>query len=233
MRKIGLFTSEANAWSRVRGRQNRVERRLATRRFKKLFPTGHAYSLRGVVRTWCDVQFRREVKPHWPDCPLYDIHPRALHLLLQYGQDYTPMHWRHFPEEEPIPKGCYANAWTLTQRHDRMTAGLVEQRGATQPPLVYVEGIVLGAFADSMLHAWNARGCDGKVAFDWTFAAVAHYNRYIGLPFTAEEYTVACNIRFPGKPKAFLLLRRDNFPHVEEYLRDVLAARAATSQHRK
>lgn len=92
--------------------------------------------------------------------------------------------------------------------------------------LVYVEGLTVGFMAIPMLHAWNSYGLIDTRAVDWTMYVGCEWNRYIGIPFTEEEYAELQAIVFPRRRRRPISLFDGKiYPLVEERIQQLLADR--------
>jgi hypothetical protein len=214
--------SEREAWKETYAPRNAYKRRRWDRTFKRLFPKGHNTSLRPSVRRWAKPKvqlcfFRRR---HMKN--LCQLHPRAFKLIAQYGIDYKPMRWRE-PPGDPRPRQCFWNSWQLVRTWHKLTDE--GREGLLDGPPQYVEGIVIGVLTSPMLHAWNAYGLGSKDALDFTCYAGSDWNRYLGIPFTREEYQALCGNRTVS------LFHRKCFPHVEAQLKKLLAKRAREAKN--
>ncbi len=108
------------------------------------------------------------------------IHPRAYIFIAEHGRNYAPIILSKPPSlGEPQWAHCFHNALYLMR---------VYNQHPHPRPIVYVEGFTLGSAVDPMIHAWNAYGLEGRRALDWTLYASCRWSRYIGVPFTQEEY---------------------------------------------
>lgn len=227
-----FFESELEAWDMIAGPKNRLFRRKLHRDFRRMFHNkGHEASIRDFVECCSSRKEQRRLRSHERAQFLLDIHYRAFDLIAEHGLDYRPYIWRSRPPwGEPTPTACFYNAYWLAevnryQREQLKQEGKIRER----PLMVYVEGIALGVLVMPMLHAWNAWGLEGTIAYDWTFYSGTKWTRYLGIPLTLEEYKKAtglCRVR----PKIHLLMKKKHFPKVESYLEDLLAARRETAE---
>ncbi|MEX0652268.1 MAG: hypothetical protein WD509_02850 [Candidatus Paceibacterota bacterium] len=215
------FSSERDVWEFFHGPEGRSVAKALTAEFKERFPKGHKESIRPVVELCTDPSFRKHFGGSNRLAHMLSFHPRAFPLLLEYGQDYTPIKWKAPPDFpiEPEWTGCFKNSYIL-MREINATRKTNEERS-----FVYVEGLVDGASSLPMLHAWNASTTVGKKALDWTWYTGCHWSRYFGIPFTEEEHQEACSIAYPGKTFCISVLHRKHFEKVEYFLHQLLGRR--------
>jgi len=220
------FENELEVWEAVSGPSKRSYRRYLSRAFKKYFPEGHETSIRPRVEACTLPAVRKEFKENDFFRSLQKVHHRAFGLIARYGVDYIPRVRRGRPPYgEPRPRACFLNARLLLEMVSREQGRAREGSWKKKiPPMVYVEGITQGPLVWPMLHAWNTFGLDGTIAFDWTFYSGARWTRYIGVPFTKEEYDRAC-AACGGDLKAVSLFDKRHFLRVEGYLNEVLEKR--------
>jgi hypothetical protein len=204
-----MYTERA-AWDSHWGPKHKAKRARLRRHFKKIFPRGHDTSIRSFVIRCMD-ESRRTTLTRMPNgMYLPQFHPEAFEYIARYGVDYTPRRWRH-PSDAAREGECFANAWCLME--------IGHRRGILTEQLLYVEGVAIGLYVVPMLHAWNALAPAGTIAADSTFYAVASWTRYLGVPFTREEYEEICGNR------VISLFDVGLFPHVREKVAAVLARR--------
>lgn len=182
-------SSQRDDWEWLKSPKGEAFRDLLSQRFEKKFPTRHQTSLRPFVR---QIAIQRARGEHFIGALrlLNDVHPAALKLLLEYGENYSPYEWTSMPLE-PKPNHCFSNAWVLA--HIAMEGSQTWQ--AIPSANLYVEGLAYGSVVRPMLHAWNTEGFDSRVAIDWTHYSVCRWSRYLGIPFTLDEYWSICRLR--------------------------------------
>jgi hypothetical protein len=224
-----VIKNEHGAWESVRGPHNAKVRRELNRYFWRLFPHGHQESIRRVVADFSTSAAQADFGKDEFSQYLSDIHPEAFILIASHGVDYSPRLSRKPPlYGEPESGACFVNAWKLMYGANVNLARSRRDR-KDKTPFVYVEGIALGVTAFPMLHAWNARGLEGRKAIDWTFYAVCQWIRYLGIPFTQEEHEELCRLIQPGEFRINLLFRRNVFPIVRPALLKLLDKRKGDS----
>jgi hypothetical protein len=218
---------ERLAWDQLHGPEGNDYREYNDIEFLRRFPKGHNESLRRFVEVCGHPRTRQAAVKSSPRCAyLNGVHPRAWQLIACHGIDYKPATWES-PWETSESGKCYLNAWILMrmaheQRSEESEEGEYLRNNS---PIAYVEGIVAGVLVYPMLHGWNAFGLEGAAAYDTTHYAVCEWSRYIGIPFTKEEYET---IR--GRPDGGIaFMSRQNFPRFESKLIDVLAGRDENS----
>lgn len=225
-----FFQSEREVWEFFRGPQGKEARKELRVDFKRRFPQGHSTSIRGAVEfcTRSDVQEKFVGNSRLKY--LRSFHPRAFALLLAYGQDYIPLRWKEPPKLEPLWRKCFQNAHVLLRNVNcRRNGG----NDGESEKFVYVEGFVDGACAFPMLHAWNAKGLNGKTALDCSWYSNCRWYRYFGIPFTDEEFKEACLLVYPEGKKSVSLLHKNYFPKVEYFLHELLARREEARMQEK
>lgn len=168
-------------------RKSVLRREAYDRRLRVLFPRGYRDSMRRFVPCLKSVATAgdAEHEPHFQY--VANIHPDAFDIIERYGIDYTPHIFRKRPPfGEPKAGQCYVNAATLSimrrlflEHHPRVK----DRRQMT-----CVVGIVVGSTCHPMLHAWNAWGLHTRKGIDWTLYATCKWTRYLGIPFTFEEW---------------------------------------------
>ncbi len=206
-----FYESETAVWETVTREQLLHHKRL----FHKLFPLGHQESIRSLIQNLRNPSFRGLLMAENWGAYIGDIHPRAFDLLAKYGQDYHPHVWKR-PLDSSLDRKCYINSWAMVEndyRHrNRHTSKVVE-------PIVYVEGVAFGVRVYPMLHGWNARNLASRRAYDTTHHAVCRWTRYLGIPFTRDEYRKIRGFGFSN------LLAVDKFPRFETRITRLLAKR--------
>jgi hypothetical protein len=153
------------------------------------------------------------------------FHVRSLELIVKYGIDYTPdiskvQKLREF-ELKPKLGQCFSNSWIFMEsvNEGAKTAGQSAR-------MVYVEGMVWGFMTDAILHGWNSYGLADTRAVDWTMYIGCQWNRYIGIPFTEEEYMELKALVFPDEPRRPISLFDGRYyPIIEERVTEILATR--------
>ena len=189
---------ERKWWNELyESKDSKRKRRECHQAFRHLFPQGHQESLRDLVLEFGQQARNGGFKSDGFFGYLNDVHPDAFDILVEYGQDYTPLAFRKPPVwGEPEVGKCYRNAWELTlglnmhlDKHPR-----VKNRAR----YVYVEGIAMGPVVYPMAHAWVARGYGGMEALDWTLYATTKWVRYLGIPFMENEFIELANLTNRG-----------------------------------
>lgn len=192
-------------WKYLHSTESAPLRRVLTRQFNKMFPQKHETSIRPFVR---EVVRRIKEEPALLERNFFKlmggIHPEAMEIILKYGKDYAPYIWQK-TLPEPKRGWCFDNAWILVETDKNR-----RKREKRKEPLVYVEGIAFGLRVKPMLHAWNALGLDGEIAYDWSIYAISHWTRYLGIPFTAEEHKKLHSLTPLGK-KVHLIFHKKYF----------------------
>lgn len=217
------FKNERAAWRALHGgnKASSTRRERARKDFARIFTRGQKTDIRGYVQDFVRIAEASEPFPaSFRD--LGRIHPRALRLLAEFGSNQSAFSWERSDPynntRQPVPKGCFLNACIFLNG--------ARDTGSGKTPLVYVEGIAFGPLIEPMLHAWNANGVTGRIAYDWTLYARARFTRYIGIPFTEDEYWEALRRISTVSPDALMILfSQENFPHIENYIRSILAKR--------
>ncbi len=228
---VKLFESEQEAWEVAWGTDGASFRSLCERRFREMFEHGHRTSLRAFVSSCTELEHDADLMQSEKAQYLRDVHPDAFVFLAAHGIDYRPYAWKKWPDfglEGPENAECFKNSWRLMytfhsafQDPDiRATPGVMRRA-----PALYVEGICMGAVTSPMLHAWNALGHSKPIAFDWTHAAAARWDRYLGFPVSHDEYETAMNIASPGQARYISLFCRTTFPKVRAYLESLAITR--------
>ncbi|KKW43934.1 MAG: hypothetical protein UY97_C0001G0040 [Parcubacteria group bacterium GW2011_GWB1_57_6] len=188
-RPVEINIDQRTDWKWLMSAQGKNFRNLLSRRFARKFPLGHDTSLRAFIEQVAGRRARGEQFTGYLKI-LNSVHPAGLRLLLEYGVDYVPYEWTTVPFE-PRPRHCFENAWLLAHlamENDRVWA-------AIPPPILYVEGLAYGSIVRPMLHAWNTQGFGSRTAVDWTHYSVCPWSRYLGIPFTLDEYWSICRLR--------------------------------------
>ncbi len=151
-------------------------RAIATRRFNQFFPKGHETSIRPLVQ---EILEHLESGQEVDDVARFmkELHPEMLRIIIRYGKDYAPRVWE---KRLPNPKKgrCFYNSCRLAEF----------SKSWDGEPYVYVEGVVFGALIRPMPHAWNAENRGDSIAHDWTHYTHCRWSRYLGIPFTLDEY---------------------------------------------
>jgi len=188
------------------------------RRHRELFCTGQV-NVREIVEQWvADSEIKIFMLEKYPTC-FEDMHPNVFSLLVKYGRPYTPVRWLMSPEEflgGLFDKQCGRNASFFMNR--------------SISPLVYVEGVVVGAMSYPLLHAWNSKSIMDSVAYDVSEYPVSHWCTYFGIPFRTEELAQAGELITGQRRGRSMLFKKENFPKVESYLEYILAKRAEESK---
>lgn len=155
------------------------------------------------------------VKESLPFGRISQFHPDALRFLAEFGSLQDPFVFVTKPSLEPMPGRCFENAHFYVRTHSR--AGV---------PMLYSEGVVLGAATNPMLHAWNTEPKEIGVAIDWTLYASSRWNKYFGISITLEEHIEANSIIFPDGQSYGLIFDRICWDgNVRDYLAYVLSWR--------
>ncbi|OGC85157.1 hypothetical protein A3F55_01915 [Candidatus Adlerbacteria bacterium RIFCSPHIGHO2_12_FULL_53_18] len=216
------WKSEREVWDFFHSEEGKGAAESNQHFFRKLFPAGHRQSIRpdiALVGKMTNKERWGYIAEHKPFLNWFrEIHPHAFAFLVRYGKNYAPIIMGAPPSwGEPGWATCYYNSLLL------MTAVNKKRR---RRPLVYVEGIVMGALAHPMLHAWNAYSLEGRQALDWTHYFGSRWSRYLGIPFTEGEYERLRKDIAPKKKDLVLsLYSKKNFPKVEEMLLNILETR--------
>ena len=214
------FTSEREAWDFYRTKAGEKEASQNVEFFRKIFPAGHRNSIRALLRAFAEMgeAERKEFfrKKHY--AYLRSVHPRAFGFIMRHGCNYSPMIMTEPPTwGEPLWAHCFLNSLHLMY---------ICNLRARPTPIVYVEGITIGAAAYPMLHAWNAYGAQGRKALDWTLYATCCWNRYLGIVFTQSEYERIRQRMAPNKGDTVRsMFHKKTFPKLEPLLTEILASR--------
>ncbi len=144
------------------------------------------------------------------------MHPRALRLIIEYGEVYRPGVIDNIYPRDPRSGQCFANSCALMLGYNKE-----HPKG----DLVYVEGIVVGAASFIMPHGWNAKGIKGRETMDWTHYAATRWSYYFGIPFTEAEVREIA--RAAGHPNRMGAIFSSSWftPEAEMCVRKILAKR--------
>jgi hypothetical protein len=229
----GKFKDEKEAFAYTWDERNAEVRASFDRMFRERFPQGHFESVRDLVASGKQFMVDSAYEDHKGRKWLNDMHPDAFDFLARYGQDYRPFRWTSWPEFGlgiPEAGSCFVNSGRLMRAFNRSKRGSSVDafpKWKARADAVYVEGLCLGAISLPMLHAWNAIGVAGKVAFDWTHAAACSWDRYFGFPLTETEYGELSET-LSDKPLRYTnIFERTKFPRIRERLCEI-----AESRHR-
>ncbi len=220
---IPSFKSEQDVWHFFRGPDGAEALQDLENQFQKRFPKGHKESLRPLTRFLLDPDIQKRFGENNGFKFMKSFHPRALLLLLIYGQDYTPMKWESCPNlpVEPEWGGCFINSFHFmcgVNAHRKIKKGVEEE-------IVYVEGLADTGYPAPMLHAWNAKGLWGEDAIDWTWYTNSHLHRYFGIPFTDAELREIWSFADPTGKTFSSVFHKKHFERIEWYLHEFLARR--------
>jgi hypothetical protein len=195
-------------------------------RFKKMFPKGHRESLRKLALLGKELIASNAHKNRHRGYfrGFGNIHRDAYDLLIKYGVDYKPEVWReNLAGQEPVSGKCFANAEMFARSYN--TSLLEHPEYKDQNQMVYVEGLVEGACAEPMLHAWNTRSLRGTLALDWSWYSSSEWIRYFGIALTLAEYRELCDMT-GQKGFIHLILHKKFFtPNVKKRLIEILEGR--------
>jgi hypothetical protein len=217
------YLDEQEAWSDLRLPSARDTRKMLNSYFRRMFPEGHKSSLRPIIAMMTTPEGRSRVLEHEMGRYLEDVHPDAFELLFRYGEDFVPRTFFRPPKQEPKPKACFENAYTLMRATNMHTS-------STGIEVRYVEGVIFGAVCDFMLHAWNTTVDSPSRALDWTFYSGTHWLRYYGVSVSESEYKHIIASAFPthlGRNVTTLFTNRD-FVQVRPHLEEVLERRKSS-----
>jgi hypothetical protein len=196
------------------------------RQFNELFDKGHRTSIREFAAEGSQLLLSGAHLKRTPAYLVTQIHPAALDLIATQGTDYRPFGWHKLRG-----KDC-PSQWKLQPqyRHCYSDADLF-MRLRNEPPVrrgecwVYVEGVTLGVYTPPMLHAWNAKQLTCSKAIDWNMYSVSRWNRYLGIPFLAEEHEMLMQKLGLRRGIVAPIFHRKHFPKIEQAVQDILASR--------
>lgn len=211
----GEKTPGEEIWEQTRGPHNRNVRRRLWREHRRF---AHEGLMRRFAEDLTDPKRRREHLAEPNAACLTDVHPDAFALIAAYGIEYTAHQWSRHPKLLPKSNLCCYNSVVLMRSTNK-------ELPHGQERAVYVEGLVWGEFALPMLHAWNARNCESRIAFDWTHYAGCQWSQYIGIPFTEEEYETIRRAVFPKSRRLVFIFHKQHFPRTRALVAQILERR--------
>lgn len=221
--------TERDEWNYLNGngRRHAVRRRVLYKRFNKMFHEKGMSMQKLVGWAAATVGNGRSFHPKSRGASLAELHPDAFGFLSRFGTEYKKSHrWESPPSfGEPLRKGCYKNAARLmygTENYRKKYKNI--SLASAKRAFVYVEGIAHGPLVHPMQHGWNAVGVRGKTAYDWTFYAVNHYTKYIGVPLSVDEFKKLCACISP-KCMRLTLFHPKIFPRIKLRLVQIIQAR--------